>query len=70
MDTKNILIELRAQLGRLTQAIAALEILDVTATATTSAPKAAPAQVKKRGLTPAGWRRLSAMMEGPLGSTA
>jgi hypothetical protein len=63
LDTKQILTELRAELNRLNQAIAALESLDGTATATTPTGKAAPAHAKKRGLTPAGRRRLSAMMK-------
>jgi hypothetical protein len=63
MDTKNILADLRTELNRLNQAIAALESLDGTVTATTPAAIAAPAQSKKRGLTPAGRRRLSAMMK-------
>jgi hypothetical protein len=63
MDTKQILADLRIELNRLNQAIAALELLDGTATATTPATIAAPAQAKKRGLTPAGRRRLSAMMK-------
>jgi hypothetical protein len=63
MDTRTILADLKAELNRLNQAIAALESLDGTATATTPAAKAAPAHAKKRGLTPAGRRRLSAMMK-------
>jgi hypothetical protein len=64
MDTRTILADLKAELNRLNQAIAALESLDGTATATsTPAAKAAPSQAKKRGLTPAGRRRLSAMMK-------
>jgi hypothetical protein len=67
MDTRTILADLKAELNRITQAIAALEVLDGTAPAmsgaTTHAAKAAPKQSKKRGLTPAGRRRLSAMMK-------
>ena len=63
MDTRTILADLKAELSRITQAIAALESLDGTATATTPAAIAAPAHAKKRGLTPAGRRRLSAMMK-------
>jgi hypothetical protein len=63
MDINPILSELKAELNRVHQAIAALESLDGTATATTPAAKAAPAHAKKRGLTPAGRRRLSAMMK-------
>ncbi len=60
MDTRTILADLKTELNRLNQAIAALESLNGTVTATTSA---APTQAKKRGLTPAGRRRLSAMMK-------
>jgi hypothetical protein len=63
METAKILTDLRTELNRLNKAIAALESLDGTATATTPAAKAAPKQAKKRGLTPAGRRRLSAMMK-------
>ena len=63
MDTRTILADLKAELNRLNQAIAALESLDGTATATTSAAIAAPKQSKRRGLTPAGRKRLSAMMK-------
>ena len=63
MDTRTILADLKTELNRINQAIAALESLDGTATATTPAAKAAPMQAKKRGLTPAGRRRLSAMMK-------
>ena len=60
MDTRTILADLKTELNRLNQAIAALESLDGTVTATTSA---APTQARKRGLSPAGRRRLSAMMK-------
>jgi hypothetical protein len=63
MDTCTILADLKAELIRINQAIAALESLGGAATATTDAAKAAPTQAKKRGLTPAGRRRLSAMMK-------
>jgi hypothetical protein len=63
MDTRTILIDLKAELNRINQAIAALESLDGTATAATPGAKSAPTQAKKRGLTPAGRRRLSAMMK-------
>ena len=67
MDTRIILADLKAELNRLNQAIAALESLNGTATAmprtTTPAGRAAPTEAKKRGLTPAGRRRLSAMMK-------
>ena len=60
MDIKQILADLRAELNRIDRVIATLESLDGTATAT--AP-AAPSHAEKRGLTPAGRRRLSAMMK-------
>ncbi len=63
MDTKIILTDLRAELTRLNQAIAALESLDGTVTVTNPAAKAAPKQSKRRGLTPAGRRRISEMMK-------
>jgi len=63
MDTKNILTDLRAELIRLDQAIATLESLDGAATATTPAAIAAPKQSKRRGLTPAGRKRLSEKMK-------
>jgi len=63
MDIKPILTGLKAELNRLNQAIAALESLDGTAPATTPAAIAAPKQSKKRGLTPAGRRRLSEKMK-------
>jgi hypothetical protein len=63
MDTKQILADLRTELNRLNQAIATLESLDGTVTATTPAAIAAPAQAKKRELTPAGRRRLSEKMK-------
>jgi hypothetical protein len=67
MDIKPILTDLKAERNRIDQAIAALESLDGTATAASRATdvvaKAAPKLAKKRGLTPAGRRRLSAMMK-------
>jgi hypothetical protein len=67
MDTKDILTDLRAELILLDRIIAAIEALDGIATATprvtTAAAKSAPEQAKKRGLTPAGRRRLSEMMK-------
>jgi hypothetical protein len=63
MDTRTILADLKSELNRINQAISALETLDGTITANTSAAKAAPTQAKKHGLTPAGRRRLSAMMK-------
>jgi hypothetical protein len=63
MDTRTILADLKAELSRLNQAIAALESLDGNAPATTPAAIAAPTQSKKRRLTPAGRRRLSEKMK-------
>jgi hypothetical protein len=64
MDTSTILADLRTELNRLDQAIAALELLGGAATATpTPAAKAAPPQAKNRRLTPAGRKRLSEMMK-------
>ena len=64
MDINPILTDLKAELNRVTQAIAALEILGGAATATaTPTAKTAPKQAKKRHLTPAGQRRLPAMMK-------
>jgi hypothetical protein len=64
MDTRTILVDLKAELSRLNKAIAALESLGGTATAvTTPAAKAVPTKAKKRGLTPAGRSKLSAMMK-------
>jgi hypothetical protein len=67
MDINPILTDLKAERNRIDQAIAALESLDGTATAASRATavvaKATPKLAKKRGLTPAGRRRLSAMMK-------
>jgi hypothetical protein len=66
MDINPILSELKAERNRIDRAIATLESLDGPATVTsrvTAVAKAAPKQAKKRGLTPAGRRRLSAMMK-------
>jgi hypothetical protein len=63
METAKILEELREKLTRINQAISTFELLDGTAIATTPAATATPKQDKKRGLTPAGRRRLSAMMK-------
>jgi hypothetical protein len=54
MDTKNILADLRAELNRLNQAIAALESLDGTATATTPT-----ANGGRRRISAAGRKRIS-----------
>ena len=71
MDTRTILADLKAELTRLNQAIAALESLDGTAPAmpraTTSAAKAAATQAKKRGL-PRCTEKIIGDDEGPLGS--
>jgi hypothetical protein len=63
MDTRTILADLKTELNRLNQAIAALESLDGTVTATTPTANTAPTHAKKRGLTPAGRRRLSEKMK-------
>jgi hypothetical protein len=67
MDTRRIIVDLKAERDRINQAIAALESLDGTATAmpraTTVAAKSAAKQPRRRGLTPAGRRKLSAMMK-------
>jgi hypothetical protein len=59
MDTKQILADLRIELNRLNQAIAALESLDGTATATTPAAMAAPKRGGPRRISAAGRRRIS-----------
>jgi hypothetical protein len=62
MDTKQILTDLRVELNRINQAIAALESLDGAGTATKGATdttaKPAP-QPGKRVLTPAARKRIS-----------
>jgi hypothetical protein len=67
MDTKAILAQLSAERDHLDQAIAALESLGGTAPATPratiSTAKAAPKQSGRRGLTPAGRKRISEMMK-------
>lgn len=67
MDTRKIIVDLKAERDRINQAIAALESLDGTAAArsgaTAVAAKNAPKQPGRRGLTPAGRRKLSAMMK-------
>jgi len=67
MDITSILTDLKAERKRIDQAIAALESLDGTATATSRATAdaaiAAPKQAEKRRLTPAGRSKLSAMMK-------
>jgi hypothetical protein len=59
MDTRTILADLKAELSRITQAIAALESLDGTATATTPAAKAAPKRGGRRRISAAGRKRIS-----------
>ncbi len=63
MDTRTILADLRAELDRIDQAIAALESLDGTPTAapgaTIPAAKTAPKQPGKRRLSPAARKRIS-----------
>ena len=63
MDTRTILADLKSELKRIQQAIAALELLNGPTTASTPASKALPKQARKGGLSPAGRRRLSAMMK-------
>jgi hypothetical protein len=67
MEIRKIIADLTAQRNRIARAIAALEALDSTDAsvprgrpATTA--KADPKQPRKRGLTPAGRKRLSALM--------
>jgi hypothetical protein len=59
MDTKNILADLRAEFSRLTKAIAVLESLDGTVTATTPTAKAAPKRGGRRRMSAAGRKRIS-----------
>ena len=62
MDTKQILIGLRAELNRIEKAISALESLDGTGTLSVTSPSAQPAPAKARGrrkLSPAGRKRMS-----------
>ena len=68
MELRKILAGLKAERNRIARAIAAVEALDSTDAsvprgrpATTA--KAAPKQPSKRGLTPAGRKRLSALMK-------
>jgi hypothetical protein len=63
MDTRTILADLKSELNRIQQAIAALESLNGPTTVSTPASKALPKQARKGGLSPAGRRRLSAMMK-------
>ena len=59
MDTARVLIDLRSELDRLNQAIAALESLDGTAPATTPIAKAAPKRGGRRRISAAGRKRIS-----------
>ena len=59
MGINPILSELKAELRRINQAIAALESLNGTVTVTTPAAKAASKQPEKRHLTPAARKRIS-----------
>jgi hypothetical protein len=59
MDIKPILTDLKAELNRLNQAIAALESLDGTATATTPTAIAAPKRGGRRRMSAAGRKRIS-----------
>jgi hypothetical protein len=59
MDTKNILADLRAEFSRLTKAIAVLESLDGTVTATTPTAKAAPKRGGRRRMSAAGRKCIS-----------
>jgi hypothetical protein len=62
MDTKGILADLRAERDRIDRAIAALEAIGADAMIK---PQSQPAPMKNRGrrLTPAGRKRISAMMK-------
>jgi hypothetical protein len=59
MDTRTILADLKAELNRLNQAIAALESLDGTVTATTPTAIAAPKRGGRRRMSAAGRKRIS-----------
>jgi hypothetical protein len=59
MDIKPILTDLKVELNRLNQAIAALESLDGTATATTPTAIAAPKRGGRRRISAAGRKRIS-----------
>ena len=70
MDTRTILADLKAELNRITKAIATLESLDGTATATTPATKAAPERGGRRRISAAGRKRISEADEGKVGGKA
>jgi hypothetical protein len=59
MDTRTILADLKAELNRLNQTIAALESLDGTAPTTTPAAIAAPKRGARRRMSAAGRKRIS-----------
>jgi hypothetical protein len=59
MNTTKIMNELRTERKRIDQAIAALESLDGTATATTPAAKAAPKRGGRRRMSAAGRKHIS-----------
>jgi hypothetical protein len=62
MDTKQILADLRAELNRIEQAIAALEGLDGTGTLKATALSAQPAPAKARGrrtMSPAARKKIA-----------
>jgi hypothetical protein len=68
MEIRKIIADLTGQRNRIARAIAALEGLDsINASVSRGRPattaKAAPKQPSKRGLTPAGRKRLSALMK-------
>jgi len=68
MELRKILVGLKAERNRIARAIAAVEALDSTGASVrrgrpATAAKASPKQPGKRGLTPAGRRRLSALMK-------
>lgn len=65
MDTKSILVQLKAERDRISQAIAALETLDSTENNSrdiASAPKA-PVARGRRKMSPAARKRISEMMK-------
>lgn len=67
MEIRKIIADLTAQRNRIARAIVALEALDSTDSSVSrghpaTTLKAAPKQPRKRGLTPAGRKRLSALM--------
>ena len=65
MDTKEILADLRTELSRINQAIAALELLDAAGNhatrPATAAPVAAPKRLSRRRMSAAVRKRLSAL---------